>query len=98
MMHWDSRRGQWTIVAGVAALLAALATRQALQYGWEALRDDSPPLNPDDYDTQWTEALIWCGITGFAAGVARVVARRGASTGWRLVTGTNPPKTKKDVG
>ena len=44
-------------------------------------------MNPNDVDTNWTDALIWAGLTGVGAAVAQLLASKGADTVWRAMTG-----------
>jgi hypothetical protein len=87
----DPRQTGWALVAAGSAVIAAIATRNALKAAWRAMRHEDPPLNPAAHDTEWPEAIAWTAATGLAAGLSRLVARRTAASGWYRVTGEWPP-------
>ncbi len=80
----------WTIVAMGSAALAAIATRNLLSTGWEAVKQKEPPVNPAARSVDWSEALAWTVATGVAVGVGRMLAQRGAAAGWKKVKGHYP--------
>ena len=85
------RKLAWTLVAGGAAALSAFAVRRILEIGWEKVRGEEPPLNPDLPDVPWRDALVWGAAVGLAAGLSRAVGRRGAAALWRSAVGEHPP-------
>ena len=88
----DRRRTGWTLVAAGSAIIAAVATRNAMKAAWRVIRRDDPPLNPAAHDTEWPEAIAWTVTMGVAAGLSRLVARRAAASGWYRFTGEWPPR------
>jgi hypothetical protein len=80
----------WGLVAMGAAALAGLATRKALDAGWQLVQDEEPPENPASRRVGWGQAVLWTVATSAAIGVAQLVARRGAAAGWRKVRGRDP--------
>lgn len=81
----------WKAFAGLSAVAAAWAARQAATMIWSRASDTEGPINPADNSITWSEALGWAGLAGLLAGVARVVGRRGAVAAWEGVTGETPP-------
>ncbi len=84
-------KGKWLALATGSGLIAGLAARNLLKFGWRVFSNDDPPLNPEAHDTEWREAITWTVMTGVIAGVARLAARRGAAATWKGVTGSRPP-------
>ena len=73
------------VLGTASAIMAALAARSALTAGWSAVSDRNPPLNLDDEDVGWSEALLFSVASGALAGVARVLARSAATRGLRAL-------------
>ena len=73
------------VLGTASAIMAALAARSALTAGWSAMSDRDPPLNLDDEDVGWSEALLFSVASGALAGVARVLARSAATRGVRAL-------------
>ena len=80
----------WNLVALGSATLAAIATRNLLEAGWQQVKEDEPPENPAARSVDWPEALAWTVATGVMVGVARMLAQRGAAAGWKKVRGRYP--------
>lgn len=87
----DPQETLWKMLAGLAAVAAAVGARNALTKGWERQRGSTPPANPADPNTDWSEAITWAVLTGALVGLARLLAARGAAEGWRRATGAYPP-------
>lgn len=87
----DPQETLWKMLAGLAAVGAAVGARNALIKGWERQRGSAPPANPADPSTDWSEAITWAVLTGALVGLARLLAARGAAEGWRKATGAYPP-------
>jgi hypothetical protein len=81
----------WKVGGGVAAAVAAIAAKKAVEFAWEAATGREPPGNPEDPETTWQEALGWAVLSGTAIGVARLLAARSAARIWRNQTGALPP-------
>jgi NADPH:quinone reductase-like Zn-dependent oxidoreductase len=88
-----SRIGFKVVAAAVAIPVGRLVTK-ATTKAWATARPDNPPVNPNDLETGWTDALIWAGLTGVGAAVAQLLASKGADTVWRAMTGKPSPKPK----
>ncbi|OHV08631.1 DUF4235 domain-containing protein [Kushneria phosphatilytica] len=66
----------WTLFGTATALTTGVLVRQTMKrtsrrYGFE------PPLNPDDPDVRWRDALAWGACSGMLVGMARIL-------GWRM--------------
>jgi hypothetical protein len=81
----------WTITGGLAAALAGLAAKHAIEFGWRKATGKEPPLNPESPNTDWTDAVRYAVLSGVALAVARLLARRFAAEGWQVATGELPP-------
>ncbi len=72
----------WTIIGTSTAILSGVATRQALKHTTRRHAFE-PPVNPDDPDVRWREALLWGAASGVAVGVARILGWKVAASGLR---------------
>jgi hypothetical protein len=81
----------WKVVGVGSGLVAAKASRSALDKGWARTKGGEPPRNPAAPGTTWSEALQWAVASGVAVGVAKLLAARGAAGAWRKTTGHLPP-------
>lgn len=75
-----------SVLAFVAALLAAFLARELLEAGWRRTLDRDPPKNPSSHDVAWREALTWGASSGALVGIARIAFRHfstGAYRRWR---------------
>ena len=70
----------FTALALVAAVGAAVASRNVLKSGWRTATGTEPPISPDTEDATWVESLTWGVVTGAFIGVVRVLARQGAGS------------------
>jgi hypothetical protein len=82
------------MVAAAIAIPAGRLVTKGTRRIWATARPNDPPVNPNDADTTWSDALIWAGLTGIGAGVAQLLASKGADTVWRAMTGRPSPKPK----
>ena len=73
------------VLGTASAIMAALAARSALTAGWSAVSDRDPPLNLQNEDTGWSEALLFSMASGALAGLARVLARTAATRGLEAI-------------
>lgn len=80
----------WSVVATGMAVLAGVAVRRGLAFGWERATGKEPPKNPASPDTDWREAASWMLSVGAAVGVGRLLGRRVAAAGWTRTTGGFP--------
>ncbi len=69
------------MLAGGAAILAAMATRAAIKKGWRLARKSDPPLDAESLDVTWGDAVLFTALTGAAVGVARLLVVRGMASG-----------------
>ena len=81
----------WKVAGGLAAAVAAIAAKKAVEWTWQTATGHEPPGNPEDPETTWQEALGWAVLSGTAIGVARLLAARSAARMWRRQTGSLPP-------
>lgn len=81
----------WKLLGGVAAVVAGIAARKAVQIAWKKGTGKAPPTNPEHPDITLAEALGWAVLSGAVVGVARMIASREAAKRWRKATGALPP-------
>ncbi|MCW2500287.1 MAG: hypothetical protein JWN87_1963 [Frankiales bacterium] len=81
----------WKALAVTSGMLAARATKAALDKGWRKKVGDEPPRNPAAPGTDWKEAVVWAAASGTALALAKVAATNGAAKVWQKTTGNLPP-------
>jgi Protein of unknown function (DUF4235) len=69
---------------------AAWVARKGVSTGWKAVTGNEPPVNPEDPDVDWAEAVGWALLSGAVIGMARLAASRQAAVVYRKVTGVQP--------
>lgn len=72
----------WTIIGTSTAIISGVATREALKRTTRRHAFE-PPVNPDDPDVRWREAIAWGAASGVAVGIGRIVGWKLASSGMR---------------
>lgn len=85
----------WRALGGLSAVLAAVVARKLATSGWKLVTGREPPVNPEDPDVTWQEALGWAVASGALIGVARLLAARKAANYYRRSTGSLPPNLNK---
>jgi hypothetical protein len=81
----------WRVLGGLAAGVATLAAKKALDGSWKAATGNPPPTNPEDPEVAWREAVGWALLSGAVMGLAQLFAARGAAQYWRRKRGALPP-------
>lgn len=81
----------WKVVGATTGLVAARATKTALDKSWRKAVGDEPPRNPAAPGTDWKQAAVWAAASGTALGLAKVAATNGAAKAWQKTTGHLPP-------
>jgi hypothetical protein len=87
----------WKVVGILAGLLAAKASKAALDLTWRKTKGGDPPRNPAAPGTTWTEAA-WAVASGVAMGLSRLLATRAAAQAWQKATGSLPPGVEEVGG
>ena len=72
------------------AFAAAWAGRKLVTTAWQAVTGKEPPVNPEDPDVTWQEAVGWALASGAVIGLARLLASRQVTAAYRKRTGTVP--------
>jgi hypothetical protein len=91
-MGQTAEKTAWKLAAVGSGVIAGIVVRKVLMTGWKAThKGHTPPTNPANRDTQWSEALTWTLATSIGVGIARLVATRGAAGAWEKFTGNLPP-------
>ena len=75
-------------VAGTVG--AAWVARKSVSTGWKVITGNEPPVNPEDPEVDWAEAVGWALLSGAVIGMARLAASRQAAVFYRKVTGVQP--------
>lgn len=69
----------YTVVAGLAMMVAETASRVVINEGWRRTTHTAPPRNPERPGITWRQALTYGAVTGAAGGLIGVVARKFAA-------------------
>ncbi|MCP1367137.1 DUF4235 domain-containing protein, partial [Halomonas sp. BBD48] len=78
----------WSLLSTGVAVAAGVTARKCAVKAYER-QLGKPPMNPDDPDVKWRDALVWGAATGMLAGVARVVGRRAGQEAVRRARGAS---------
>lgn len=78
----------WSLLSTGVAIAAGVTARKCAVKAYER-QMGKPPMDPDDPDVKWRDALMWGAATGMLAGVARVVGRRAGQEAVRRARGTS---------
>lgn len=85
----------WKILGTGAAIAAATMTKKLVTSGWTAATGKAPPVNPEDPEVSWPEAVGWAVASGAAVGVARLLATRKAAAYYTKSAGHRPKDLNK---
>jgi hypothetical protein len=80
----------WKVLGSGAAILAAALAERGVVRLWRATTGDEPPINPENPDVDWAEAVTWALLSGAAIGLARLLATRRAAAYYRNSSGSLP--------
>ena len=86
----------WKILGTGGAIAAGIVARKLVTTGWIAATGKEPPVNPEDPEVSWPEAIGWAVASGAVIGVARLLAARKAAAYYTKSAG-HPPKNLQDV-
>jgi hypothetical protein len=86
----------WKVLGMGAAVGATVLARKLVTSGWTAATGKEPPVNPEDPEVSWPEAVGWAVASGAIIGVARLVATRKAAAYYTKSAG-HPPKGLQKV-
>jgi hypothetical protein len=85
----------WKVMGTGSAVAAAAVAERVLDVAWRAATGKEPPVDTEDPDTSWTEALAWAAVSGAVIGVARLVATRRAANYYRDSSGALPAALRR---
>ena len=78
-------------VMGVGALIGAgILAKKLATASWKLGTGHEPPVNPEDPEVTWKEAIGWAVVSGAIVGVARLMATRKAAAYYRKSAGHLP--------
>lgn len=80
----------WKVLGTGAAVLSAAVAERGITAAWRAATGTEPPVNPENPDTRWAEAIGWALLSGAVIGLARLVATRKAAEYYRHSSGSLP--------
>lgn len=66
----------WKVLGPGSAVLAAIAAKKVMAFGWTKTTGKEPPSNPESPDVDLWEAVAWAVVSGALVGVARMMATR----------------------
>ena len=87
----------WKVIGTSAAIGAAMVAKKLVASGWTAATGKEPPVNPEDPEVSWQEAIGWAVASGAIVGVARLLATRKAAAYYTKSAG-HRPKGLQSVG
>ncbi len=89
-MAEDGDSTTFKVAAAGSAIAAAWVGRKAVTLTWKAATGNEPPVNPEDPEVTWKEAVAWALVSGAVIGLARLLASRQAAAWYRKQTGRLP--------
>ena len=81
----------WRVLGTGGAIGAAVVARKLITHAWTSATGRPPPVNPEDPQVSWPEAVGWAVTSGAFIGVARLIATRKAAVYYTKSAG-HPPK------
>jgi hypothetical protein len=85
----------WKILGTGAAIGAGILAKKLATTAWKLGTGNEPPVNPEDPEVTWKEAVGWAVASGAVVGVARLIATRKAAAYYRKSTGHEPKGLNK---
>jgi Protein of unknown function (DUF4235) len=86
----------WKVLGTGTAVGAAVVAKKVVTSAWIAAMGKEPPVNPEDPEVSWPEAVGWAVASGAIIGVARLLATRKAAAYYTKSAG-HPPKNLEKV-
>ena len=80
----------WKVLGTGAAIGAGVLAKKVVTAGWKLGTGNEPPVNPEDPEVSWQEAVGWALVSGAVIGLARLFASRQATVVYRKTTGVTP--------
>src|SRR3954452_10840082 len=90
MAEHESGEIGFKVGIALATVGAAWAGRKSVAGLWKVVTGNEPPVNPEDPEVSWQEAVGWALVSGAVIGLARLVASRQATVVYRKTTGVTP--------
>ena len=81
----------WKVIGGITGAVTTMATRKILNAAWTRSKGGQPPVNPEQRNVSWPEALSWTLASTAGMAVSRLVTQRVAAGAWEKATGSLPP-------
>ncbi len=78
------------LMTAAATIGSSFVARKVATVGWKAAMGSEPPVNPEDPEVTWQEAMAWAVVSGAAIGVARLLASRQTAVWFQKQTGRLP--------
>ena len=85
-----SQKIVWNAYSTVVGLVAAVATKKAVDGAWQFVTGEEPP-EPNDPNTPTTHAAIWVLARAMGVGLSQVLINRFAARRWEAFTGSASP-------
>jgi Protein of unknown function (DUF4235) len=81
----------YKIFAALGAAIGATVARKAVTMTWTRATGKEPPLNPENPDVRWGEAVSWAIASAAAIAAAKLLAQRRIAATWQRASGVLPP-------
>ena len=85
-----SQKIVWNAYSTVVGLVAAVATKKAVDGVWQFVTGEEPP-EPNDPNTPTTHAAVWVLAMAMGVGLSQVLINRFAARRWEAFTGSASP-------
>jgi hypothetical protein len=88
----------WKVYSGLAAVVAGMVARKAIEKVWVKATGKVPPNEPESPAVHWAEAVGWSAASGTAVAIARLLATRKAAGAWQRVSDQSPTRSPAPPG
>lgn len=80
----------WSLATTGAAIGGGIVAKKVAEGGWKFITGNDSPANPEDPDTDWTEAVVFALISGAIVQLTRVLVNRQSTRVYKKSTGHLP--------
>lgn len=80
----------WSLSTTAAAIGGGILAKKVTEGGWKFITGNDSPANPEDPDTNWTEAIVFALISGAIVQLTRVLVNRQSTQAFKKSTGRLP--------
>lgn len=85
----------WSLATTGAAIGGGVVAKKVAEGGWTFITGNESPANPEDPDTDWTEAIVFALLSGAIIQLTRVLVNRQSTKVYKKSTGRLPKSVAK---